>query len=388
MARRDSGWWPRWSTSKTRRPNSTFSTNAWNSPSTRSAGAIRNGASYSPSALDTVPLSRDLAGRLADLEAQKKTLLEDFTPAHPAVIAAQQDIRKAEEALLAVYQSGLKDLEISQQDLAQTTAGYDKQLAGLPEAELELAKRTRVNQVNADLYTFLLQKQQEARIAQASTLSNVHIIDPAYTPTAPIKPNKKKNLLLGLVLGLMAGIGLAFLLDYLDDTVKDADDVKHRLGLPVLGIIPRIPTPSGAADDPAAMLIRNLEPKSPPVEAFRALRTGIHFATAAREKRKILLVTSSLPDEGKTTVSANLALVLAQTGSRVLLVGCDLRRPGLHDMFHTPKTPGLSDLLTGGDQELQSPHSRHHPRPDQRRHCSPQPGRAPRLEADEAVPRL
>ena len=312
--------------------------------------AIRNGASYSPSVLDSVPLSKDIAGQLADLEAQKKTLLEDFTPAHPAVIAAQQNIRKAEDALLAVYQAGLKDLEFSQQDLAETMAGYDKQLEGIPRAELELAKRTRVNQVNADLYTFLLQKQQEARIAQASTLSNVDIVDPAYTPTVPIKPNKKKNLALGLVLGLMAGVGSAFLLDYLDDTVKDADDVKHRLGLPVLGIIPRIATPSGAADDPAAMLIRNLEPKSPPVEAFRALRTGIHYATA-REKRKILLVTSSLPDEGKTTVSANLALVLAQTGSRVLLVGCDLRRPGLYDMFHTPKTPGLSDLLTGSAKD-------------------------------------
>ena len=312
--------------------------------------AIDSGGDYSPLVLDTVPQSQALAASLAQLNAQEKNLLEDFTPAHPAVLAVKQNIRQAEEALLAAYQSGLKGIEIAQDDLAQTMAGYDKQLQGIPQTELELAKRTRVNQVNSDLYTFLLQKQQEAQIAQASTLSNVEIVDPAYTPTVPIKPNKKKNLALGLVLGLMIGVGLTFLLDYLDDTVKDADDVKHRLGLPILGIIPRIPVAAGGEFKPEQMLISSLEAKSPAVEAFRALRTGLHFATA-REKRNVMLVTSSLPDEGKTTVSANLALVLAQTGSRVLLVGCDLRRPGLYDMYHTPKTPGLSDLLTGSAKD-------------------------------------
>ena len=311
---------------------------------------IDSGESYNPTVLDTVPQSQTIAANLAQLEAQKKDLLQNFTPAHPAVVAVQQNIRKAEEGLLAAYQAGLKSLELSQDDLAQTMAGFDKQLQGIPQIELELAKRTRVNQVNADLYTFLLQKQQEAQIAQASTLSNVQIVDLAYTPSAPIRPDKKKNLLVGMVLGLLAGAGLTFLLDYLDDTVKDAEDVKHRLGLPVLGIIPQIPVAAGRAVQPEEMLITNLEAKSPAVEAFRALRTGIHYATA-REKRNILLVTSSLPNEGKTTISANLALVLAQTGSRVLLVGCDLRRPGLYDMFHTPKTPGLSDLLTGSTKD-------------------------------------
>jgi tyrosine-protein kinase Etk/Wzc len=303
--------------------------------------AMRDGQAVNLPRVEGVPLADELGARLTELLAEKKTLLTEFTPAHPAVISVDQQIRKTQEALLTAYGAGLENLELEVRDLDSKIAGYDRQLGEIPKAELELAKRTRVNKVNAELYTFLLQKQQETRIAQASTLSNVEIIDPAFTPRTPIKPNKKKNLTLGLVLGLMLGAGAAFFLDYLDDTVKDADGVRDHLGVPVLGIIPRI---DADVKDPTTMLVGRLAPKSPPVEAFRALRTALHYA-AAREGRKILMVTSSFPNEGKTTVSANLAVVLAQTGARVLLLGCDLRRPGLYDMFGTPGTPGLSDLL-------------------------------------------
>lgn len=305
--------------------------------------ALREGQSYNPTVIDSIPLSQQTVARLAELEAERKTLLADFTEAHPAVLGVQQQIRKAQEALLSSYQAGLKDLQLAEGDLATTLAGFEQQLEGIPQAELELAKRTRVNKVNAELYTFLLQKQQEARIAQASTLSGVEIIDPAFTPKKPVKPNKQKNLLLGLVLGLMLGVGAAFFLDYLDDTVKDAEEVRNQLGLSVLGVVPRIAADAG---DPTGMLIGRLAPKSAPVEAFRALRTGLHFA-AARDQRKILMITSSLPNEGKTTISANMAVVLAQTGAKVLLLGCDLRNPGLYDLFQVPREPGLADLLTG-----------------------------------------
>jgi tyrosine-protein kinase Etk/Wzc len=303
--------------------------------------AMRDGQAVNLPRVEGVPLADELGARLTELLAEKKTLLTEFTPAHPAVISVDQQIRKTQEALLTAYEAGLENLELEVRDLDSKIAGYDRQLGEIPKAELELAKRTRVNKVNAELYTFLLQKQQETRIAQASTLSNVEIIDPAFTPRTPIKPNKKKDLTFGLVLGLMLGAGATFFLNYLDDTVKDADGVRDQLGVPVLGIIPRI---DADEKDPATMLVGRLAPKSPPVEAFRALRTALHYA-AAREGRKILMVTSSFPNEGKTTVSANLAVVLAQTGARVLLLGCDLRRPGLYDMFGTPGTPGLSDLL-------------------------------------------
>ncbi len=299
---------------------------------------------YSPAAIDGVPLTADIAGRLADLNGQKKALLNDFTEVHPAVVNIQQQIKRSLEALLSAYQSSYQGVLLEQRDLEQTIAGYDRQLQGIPGAELELAKRTRVNKVNSDLYNFLLQKQQEARIAEASTLSQVNIIDSAIIPTSPINSNSRKTLTLGLMLGLLLGLGLVFFLEYLDDSINDGEAVKRELGLTVLGTIPRISEED--ISDHGPLLINFLAPKSPPVEAFRALRTGITFATA-RDARKLILITSSLPNEGKTTLAANLAMVIAQTSARVLLVGCDLRRPGLYDMFGTSNIPGLSDLLIG-----------------------------------------
>ncbi len=224
------------------------------------------------------------------------------------------------------------------------------QLKEIPETELELAKRTRVHKVNAELYNFLLQKQQEAKIAQASTISSVEVIDPAVIPKTPVKPNRKKNLALGLVLGAMLGVGLVFLLDYMDQTIKTTDDVRDKLGLSVFGIIPRIPFADEDARLPRKRLITTLAPKAPVVEAFRALRTNLHYITG-KESHKVIMVTSCLPNEGKSTVSGNLAVVLGQTGAKVLLVGCDLRRPSLYEMFGVTSEPGLTDLLVKEDQQ-------------------------------------
>lgn len=311
--------------------------------------AIQSGGPLTVPIIEDVPSITESAAKLADLDAQKKGMLVDFTESHPAVVDVQLQINRVRESLLSTYQAIRQDLILSERDLAKTIAGFDAQLEDIPEAELELAKRTRVNTVNAELYTFLLQKQQEARIAQASTISNVQIVDPAVTPNVPIKPNKKKNLALGFILGLMLGVGLAFLLDYMDQTIKTADDVKEKLGLNVFGIIPRIPFADEDARMPRKRLVTTLAPKSPVVESFRALRTNLNYVTG-KEKHKIIMVTSSLPNEGKSTISGNLAVILSQTGAKVLLIGCDLRRPQLFDMFGVKNEPGLVNLLMDEDQ--------------------------------------
>lgn len=311
--------------------------------------ANQSGDSLTVPIIEGAPVVIESAAKLADLEAQKKSMLVDFTESHPAVVEVQVQINRVREALLSTYQALRQELLLSERDLARTITGFDSQLANIPETELELAKRTRVNTVNAELYTFLLQKQQEARIAQASTLSNVQIVDPAVTPKEPIKPNKKKNLALGLILGLMLGVGLAFLLDYMDQTIKTSDDVKEKLGLNVFGIIPRIPFADEDARMPRKRLVTTLHSHAPVVEAFRALRTNLNFLIA-KEKHKVIMVTSSLPGEGKSTISGNLAVVLSQTGAKVLLIGCDLRRPQLFDMFGVKNEPGLVNLLMDNDQ--------------------------------------
>ncbi|MHB8708484.1 MAG: GumC family protein [Desulfuromonadales bacterium] len=311
--------------------------------------ALKKGTPFTPPVIEGAPQVAESAAHLAELEAARKGMLVNFTPAHPAVLEKEAEIRRVQEAMLSAYQSLRQELSLGERDTAITIAGYDEQLKDIPETELELAKRTRVHKVNAELYNFLLQKQQEARIAQASTISSVDVIDPALTPKAPIKPNKKKNLALGLVLGLMLGVGLVFLLDYMDQTIKTSDDVRDKLGLTVLGIIPRIPFADEDARLPGRRLVTTLAPRSPVVESFRALRTNLNFLTD-RESHKVILVTSSLPDEGKSTVSGNLAVILAQTGARVLLVGCDLRRPSLYTMFGQNVEPGLTNLLVEDNQ--------------------------------------
>jgi len=307
--------------------------------------------SYAPAILLHEPVVAALAQALAELEVEKQGLLVEFAAEHPAVRAVQNRIARTQQKLLENYRTILAGLADTDRTLTASIERHEAGLKKLPAAELELARRTRLATVNAEIYTFLLQKQQEARIAKASTISNVNVIDPAIAAELPVKPRKAKNLLLGLIVGGMLGVGLAFFREYFDDTIKDEDSAKRLLGLSILSTIPFIdprkgPQSEAVEDKEQRILISHLDPRSPAAEAFRSLRTSVHFASG-KMKSQVLLVTSSFPGEGKTTVSANLAITLAQTGKKVLLVGCDLRKPTLHTMFDVPSTPGLTELLIG-----------------------------------------
>jgi tyrosine-protein kinase Etk/Wzc len=300
-------------------------------------------------AVEDVPGVPEAASKMMTLRAEYNDLLKDFTEAHPAVVAVSDQIRQLRSSILANCRLAIKRIDQKIGEIDDALAESEKKLENVPQEELELARMTRRNIVNADLYTYLLQRQQETRIAEASSTSNIEIIDRALTPKTPVRPNKKKALALGVILGLMLGVGLAFLLDYMDQTIKTSDDVKEKLGLNVFGIIPRIPFADEDAKLPGKRLVTTLAPKSPVVESFRALRTNLNFITA-KQKNKVIMVTSSLPSEGKSTVSGNLAVVLSQTGAKVLLVGCDLRRPSLYEMFGQKNVPGLVDLLVDQNQ--------------------------------------
>ncbi|HZV82510.1 MAG TPA: polysaccharide biosynthesis tyrosine autokinase [Geobacteraceae bacterium] len=317
----------------------------------------RRGINYTPAVMREDPLVNSLAAKLAELEMQKRALLAENTDSHPSVKVVQGQIDELIRKLQATYETGINSMSKQEANVGQNLAHYENMLTKLPEAERDLARLMRLSKVNADIYTYLLQKHEEARIAKASTISNIHIVDPANLPDAPVAPKKKKNLLLGLLVGLMVGIGLAFFQEYLDDTIKDADEAKKVLGLPLLALIPfistRIETDGREAD---AALVSYNEPKSSVAEAFRSLRTGIHFCAINRLK-KVLLVTSSFPGEGKSTIAANLAITFAHTGARVLLVDCDMRRPSLHDKFGHSKTPGLTELLAGDTQIVNAIHN-------------------------------
>lgn len=312
--------------------------------------AMRKGTIYTPGIVSSDPMVAGLTAKLSDLEVQKRALRTEYTEAHPSVKVLQEQIDEVQKKILSTYETGLANLAKQQGALSQQLAHYEGLLRNVPEAERDLARLTRLSKVAADTYTFLLQKHGEARIAMASTISSINIVDPAIVPRAPIRPIKDLYLLLGLIVGLALGAGLAIFQDYLDDTIKDGDEAKRVMGLPLLAVIPYIPQDekdeTGTAARDAGKLFTQLSPKSVAAEAFRSLRTNLHFSAIHQEK-KIMLVTSSFPAEGKSLISANLANILSHTGARVLLIDCDLRRSSLHTKFGHSKTPGLTELLAG-----------------------------------------
>ena len=318
---------------------------------------IRKGSTYSPSIMKDDPVLAEMAGKLSDLEVQKRALLIKYTDNHPVVKAIQMQIDEIQKKIRSTYENKLINLTIQQDAIAHQLSVYEKKMRNLPEEELDLARLTRYSSVNANIYTFLLQKHEEARIARASTNSNIDIIDSAIVPGAPILPDKKKNLLLGLLFGCILGFGIIFLLDYMDDTIKDAEEAKRIMGLPLLGVIPHVSELKLEKNSHSHQSIfTNLEKKSNLSESFRSLRTNLHFF-AINKAKKIILITSSFPAEGKSFISINLSNTIAQIGSRVLLMDCDLRRSSLHTKLCYNKSPGLSELLTGDATLAEIKHS-------------------------------
>jgi capsular exopolysaccharide synthesis family protein len=176
------------------------------------------------------------------------------------------------------------------------------------------------------------------------------IVDPASPPLDPASPRVLLNTLLAMLVGLLLAVGIAFLVEYLDDTLKSPEAVEAATGLPTLGTIIRMKGDEGRS--PIYRLAAILYPRSPAAEAYRTLRTNIEFASLDAPARTIL-VTSAIPGEGKTTTAANLAAVFAQAGHTTLLVDADLRKPGVHKIFDLPNTAGLTSLLRTDEARLQ-----------------------------------
>ena len=298
--------------------------------------------------VEDIPGVREAQVASVELVAKREDLLENFTEAHPHVIAIDKQLDQLSQRVIRNCQLELLRIHERSKAIVSQLVDSDNSLEDIPQDQLELARMSRTNKVNSDLYMQLLQRQQQTEIALATTTSNIEVIDPAILSESPISPNRPKLFMIASLAGLLGGIGCTFLLDYFDQTIRDVEGVREYLDLPVLATIPRIDLAHQAAAGSVNQLALTLAPKSPAVEAFRALRTSLYFASTkgkGKGKGKVVMVTSAIPGEGKSTVSANVAGVFAQGGSEVLLIGCDLRRPSLASMFNMVEVPGLTEFL-------------------------------------------
>ncbi len=209
----------------------------------------------------------------------------------------------------------------------------------MPAKEKELVRLTRAQNVADRVYTLLLEKYHEVRVAEAMRLSNARLVEPAVAPTYPIRPKTRLNIVLACVFGLILGIILASLIDYLDDTIKDSTEVAELLAAPVLGTVSHI-----RKEEP--VLLTEMPPRSAVAEAFQIVRSNLSFVSVD-EPAHGLLVTSASAGEGKSFVVANLGMTMARDGREVIIVDSDLRRPTLHKSFGIDNAQGLSSVLVG-----------------------------------------
>lgn len=238
-----------------------------------------------------------------------------------------------------------KSLRITINGLAGIVNKYEQRFNTLPKTSIDLARFQRNRESTEKLFVLLEEKYQEALINEQSQPGNVLIIDNAREPKFPSKPNRFLIILIGTVLGFGLAFGYVFVKNYFDDTVKTPEDVQKN-NVNVLAWIPEIEGLGLNGSSISEFVIAKI-PDSIPSEAFRALRTRIHFSRPDISSLKTILVTSPAPREGKTTVALNLAGSFAQTNKKTLLVDCDLRKPRVHHLFGKGKTPGLIDYLFG-----------------------------------------
>ena len=309
------------------------------------------------------PLLDTLRAKQADLKIQIADLSTQFGPSYPKLTQLNSQLKeidvqvKGEMVKIASKLRGQYNAALQRENMLRDALEKQKQEANkLNESAIEYSLLKRDVDTNRQLYEGLLQRLKEAGVSAGLKSNNFRIVDAARAPSSPIEPNIPRNLLFAMMLGLASGIGLAFLLEGLDNTVRTTEQAQMLSGLASLGMIPlgsktarEGPNPKRlviASSKEAVELVTQVRPQSQMAESYRALRTSLLLSNLGAPP-KVIMVTSALPQEGKTTTSINTAVVLAQKGIRVLLIDADLRRPSIHKTLGMGPHSGLSNVLTG-----------------------------------------
>jgi succinoglycan biosynthesis transport protein ExoP len=349
----------------------------------------------------------DLEKQLGILKQKRAELLVDNTEEWPEVKAVEKEITAVEKQIQdtrskAVSTEG-KTIEARYRealDREQALRTAFEEQRGATRTQNEAAINYKIIQqeidTNKGLLDGLLQRAKENDVVLAGTPNNLHVTDYATAPRAPIGPNRLQGVILAFLFSLGLGVCLATLMEYLDDSVRSSDDVNKILRLPTLAVIPvmkKARTRHLGSGAPVSLqlapangngngngnghangngnghkngniklnpaLLLDLDRRSGLAEAYRHLRTSVLLSTAGRPP-KTLVITSCQPSEGKTTTSINLAMVLAQTGARVLIIDGDMRRPSIHGAFGIENKRGLSNVLSSEKSEAEILNLIHH----------------------------
>jgi len=305
----------------------------------------------------------NLRERVADLKEKRAALLEIYTPEWPEVKKIESQLapreKQLEKASVEVVAGIKARYEAAQGKENYLRKTYNEQRSTTTQQthdQIEMMAISAELETNKQYLNALLQKQRELEGTSTARTNEVSVATYSRLPKVPIGPPRMRNIMIALLLSLIAGIGLAFLLDFLDDTVNSMEDVDRYIHLPALALIPAsksekkglLPLPGGTTQAPAGTNALALvdDARSPVAESYRHLRTSLLLSSAGQPP-KTILVTSSQPSEGKTTTAINTAVMLAQTGAEVLIIDCDLRRPRLHAHFEISNSAGLTNWLSG-----------------------------------------
>jgi capsular exopolysaccharide synthesis family protein len=291
---------------------------------------------------------QELRGQILMTEKSIMELSAKYGRKHPVMIKAYGDLRvlrnKEKQEIHRIVQTIKNDYELAlsnEHNLESQIQTTNADAHLLNEKFIQYGVLKRDVDTSRQMFDSLMLKLKEQSITQENQAVDVWIVEEAIPPKYPISPRKAMNLFLGLVLGLSGGIAFAFFAEYLDNTVKDPEDVERAFDIPVLGVVELWKSKGKSLE---SIVIK--EPYSRLAECYRGLRTAIQLSFPDQPPKK-LLVTSSSMQEGKTTTAANLALSLAQSNSRVLLIEGDLRKPRIHKVFNLDNTIGLSNYLAG-----------------------------------------
>jgi len=276
-------------------------------------------------------------------------LLKVYREKHPKVLEFKREMRSILEtidvetaSLVDSFRTNYEKAKADEEFILMALKEHERRALELNRTAVEYHILKREVEANRDMYDFLLKRAKETDIVGGLSNDFIRVVNTAGIPSKPIKPRKTYNIFIACLIGMVIGCGTAFAVEYFDDSIKTSKEIETYLKLPFLGHIPKIKEVVG----PAVARFSNTFPNSEAAEAIRTIRTNINFILSTPAPHAFLL-TSPLPREGKSSISTNLGILMAQGGSKVLMVDADMRHPSLHKAFKMSSSEGLRNYLTG-----------------------------------------